>query len=281
MDEPTVKYIDVPFADAMCSAAEIRRYDSRQALDELLEPKDLSVVFQPIVRLATNEVFAYEALTRCGLPAFRDPTRLFERARRSGCSGRLGRRVREIAVARCDGVPVFLNVHPRELEERWLIRPDDPIYAHNRTVFIEVTEAVPLARFELCRSVLREIRQRADARLVIDDLGAGFSNLKLIADLEPDVVKLDRGLVASVHLDYRRQLLIGSIVHMCAKLGAVVVAEGIEQEEELATVRDCGAQFGQGYYFARPDFPLPLRERLEGAVCERAPLGCLDAPFVP
>ena len=169
--------------------------DSQVAIEALIVADDLSVVFQPIVRLATGEVFAYEALTRCAVRPYRDPTVLFERAADSGCCGRLGRMVREIAVPLCSGVPVFLNVHPRELEDRWIVRPDDPVFAHDRTVYIEVTESVPLMHFELCRSVLRELRQRTDARLVIDDLGAGFSNLKLITELEPDVVKLDRSLV--------------------------------------------------------------------------------------
>jgi len=237
--------------------------DSQVAIEALIMPEDLSVVFQPIMRLATGEVFAYEALTRCAVRPYRNPTALFERAADSGCCGRLGRMVREIAVPLCSGVPVFLNVHPRELEDRWIVRPDDPVFAHDRTVYIEVTESVPLMHFELCRSVLRELRQRTDARLVIDDLGAGFSNLKLITELEPDVVKLDRSLVMALDKSGRRRVLVEMIVSLCSRLGAQVVAEGVETEEELEAVRKCGVQFVQGFLFARPGFPLPLRERLE------------------
>jgi EAL domain-containing protein (putative c-di-GMP-specific phosphodiesterase class I) len=258
---------DVPFAHALCFPVHEVRCASAYAIEALVAPESLSVVFQPIVRLATGEVFAYEALTRCQEPALSNPEFLFERARHTGCSGRLGRMARDLAVKQCGGVPLFLNVHPRELEERWIVRPDDPIFAHDRTIFLEITEAEPLAHPELCRSVLREIRKRTDVRLVIDDLGSGFSNLQLIADLEPDVVKLDRSLVTSLHKDPRRRVVVKGIVQMCAQLGARVVAEGIEVVEELKAARDCGAHFGQGFLFARPDFPLPLRNRLERADC--------------
>lgn len=237
--------------------------DSQSAIDALILAEDLSVVFQPIVRLSTEEVFAYEALTRCALKSYRDPTVLFECAVKSGCCGRLGRMVREVAVPLCAGVPVFLNLHPRELEERWVLRPDDPLFEHDRTVYLEVTESVPLLHFELCSNVLRELRRRTDARIVIDDLGAGFSNLNLIAELAPDVVKIDRSLIQHLDASTRRRVVVETIVHMCTQLGSEVVAEGIETEAELDAVRACGVQFGQGYLFARPSYPLPLHNRLE------------------
>lgn len=230
----------------------------RSELSNLIRTEDLSVVFQPIMRLSTGKVFAYEALTRCTVPAFKNPEILFQRAVQDGCCGRLGRGVRETAVPLCEGVPVFLNVHPRELEEKWLVRPDDPVFMHDHTVYIEITEAVPLTHFQLCRSVLAEVRQRADARLVIDDLGAGYSNVRLIADLEPAVVKLDRSLIIDIHKFPRKQMLVKGLVNMCVNLGAQVVAEGIELADELAALRDTGVHYGQGYLFARPGFPLPL-----------------------
>jgi EAL domain-containing protein (putative c-di-GMP-specific phosphodiesterase class I) len=236
---------------------------STTALSNLIRRQDLSVVFQPIVRLATGKVFAYEALTRCSVPAFRNPEVLFERAVRDGCCGRLGRTVREVAIPLCEGVPIFVNVHPRELEEKWLVRPDDPVFMHDSTVYIEITEAVPLTHFQLCKHVLSEVRQRADARLVIDDLGAGFSNVRLIADLEPSVVKLDRSLIMNLDKEPRKQMLVRGLVNMCVNLGAQVVAEGIETAEELEALRDTGAHYGQGYYFARPAFPLPLAHLIE------------------
>jgi EAL domain-containing protein (putative c-di-GMP-specific phosphodiesterase class I) len=235
---------------------------SSTALGKLITTNDLSVVFQPIVRVATNEVYAYEALLRCAVPEYKNPAVLFERAVKDRCVGRLGKTVREVAMPLCDSVPVFFNVHPVELSDRWLVRPDDPIYTHDEPVFLEITESVPLAHFDLCRSVLREIRERADARLVVDDLGAGYSNLKYIADLEPAVVKLDRELIGGIASRPRVQRLVKWLVRLCEDLGAEVVAEGVETHDELSAVRDQGVTLVQGYYLARPGFPLPLADRV-------------------
>lgn len=218
---------------------------------------DLSVVFQPIVGLGTGTLLAHEALVRCRKPELKSPPVLFERAVSAGCVGRLGRMIREIAMPLAAGCPIFLNVHPQELQERWLVRPDDPIYQHDAEVFLEITESVPLTHYELCIDVLKEVRARSGVHLVVDDLGAGYSNLKRIVDLAPQVVKLDRGLVCGVDRSPRQRQLVSSVVRLCTDLHAVVVAEGIETEDELRALTDTGAHYGQGYLFARPAFPMP------------------------
>jgi EAL domain-containing protein (putative c-di-GMP-specific phosphodiesterase class I) len=223
----------------------------------LVSPDDLSVVFQPIVSMTDGKLFAHEALVRCRVPEFASPPVLFERAVQAGCVGRLGRMIREIAVPLSFGRPIFLNVHPLELEEGWIVRPDDPIFVHDHAVFLEVTESVPLTHSALCKNVLQELRDRSGAQLVVDDLGAGYSNLKHIADLEPAVVKLDRGLIAGIEASPRQRQLVSSIVRLCTDLSAVVVAEGIETDAEFSALCDTGVHYGQGYLFARPAYPMP------------------------
>jgi EAL domain-containing protein (putative c-di-GMP-specific phosphodiesterase class I) len=231
--------------------------DSWLAIRALVEKDDLRVVFQPIVDLTTGETFAYEALVRCQIPRYASPTVLFERASKLGCAGRLGRMIREIAIPLASGHPLFINIHPHELNEGWLVRPDDPIYEHDAPVYLEITESVPLTHFDLVMSVLREVKTRGNLQLVVDDLGAGYSNLKSIIDLEPQVVKLDRGLIAGVEKSPRQRQLVSSVVSLCRDLKARVVVEGIETEDELSALRDSGADFAQGYLFARPNYPLP------------------------
>jgi EAL domain-containing protein (putative c-di-GMP-specific phosphodiesterase class I) len=219
--------------------------------------QDLDVVFQPIVDLRTGWTVAYEALTRCKWVELQDPVTLFVRASAEGCVGRLGRSIREVAFERCDDAPLFVNIHPGELNEGWLVRPDDPIFFHDRAVYVEITESAAFNYFELCLNVLREISSRGGVYLVVDDLGAGYSNLKRVLDLEPRVVKLDLALVRGIEKSRRQQILVRQVVALCQELGADVVAEGIETLEELKAVRDTGAQMGQGYLFARPAYPVP------------------------
>jgi EAL domain-containing protein (putative c-di-GMP-specific phosphodiesterase class I) len=165
--------------------------------------------------------------------------------------------IREIAMPLAVGRPLFINIHPQELNEGWLVRPDDPIYEHDAPIYLEITESVPLTHFDLVMSVLREVKMRGNVQLVVDDLGAGYSNLKSIADLEPHVVKLDRDLVAGVDKNQRQRQLVSSVVSLCRDLKARVVVEGVETEEEFAALRDTGADFAQGFLFARPNYPIP------------------------
>jgi EAL domain-containing protein (putative c-di-GMP-specific phosphodiesterase class I) len=226
-------------------------------LGNIVRADELSVSFQPIVSLDTGKVFACEALVRCDVPIYSHPEKLFAEAVNAGCTGRLGRMIREVATSLCRDMPIFMNVHPVELREPWLIRPDDPIYTHSSDVYLEITESVPFEHFDVCHSVLREIRWRGGVHLVVDDLGAGYSNLKRISDLEPKVVKLDRELVRGIHENVRQQWLVKSVVQLCQDMDARVVAEGIETAEELSALRDAGVHYGQGYLFARPAYPIP------------------------
>jgi EAL domain-containing protein (putative c-di-GMP-specific phosphodiesterase class I) len=226
------------------------------AIRRVLDARDVRVVFQPVVDLRTQKTFAFEALVRSKSPEFDSPMSLFAAAVDASCVGELGRLIREMAIASCPDFPLFLNVHPAELNERYIVQTDDPVFAHDHDVYLEITEGVPLSHFELCKSILSEVRGRG-VYLVVDDLGAGYSNLKYIADLHPRIVKLDRELIAGLVKNSRLFTLVSGIVVLCNELDALVVAEGIETVDELDAVIETGARFGQGYLLARPAFPLP------------------------
>ena len=234
-------------------ALRIKEYTVNTEMVGCIPLADLHCVYQPIVDLSTGQVFAYEMLARCNTPGLTNPEVLFKRAASERFTGQLGRALRGIGSQGCRGIPIFLNVHPTELSDRYLIQPDDPMYRHDDDVYVEITESVPFTYYEICNSVLREIRDRGAVHLVVDDLGAGYSNLKRIADLMPAVVKLDRMLITNLDRNERQQILVKAVVRMCVDLGAKVVAEGLETWEEIRAVRDCGCHYGQGYALGRPD----------------------------
>jgi EAL domain-containing protein (putative c-di-GMP-specific phosphodiesterase class I) len=226
-----------------------RRVGPEAAMSHVVDAEQISVVYQPILDLERGTVFSYEVLVRS--QEFRSPPELFDAAVEGACAGALGRVIRRKAVEGCSDHPLFLNVHPNEFDEGWLVRPDDPVFHHEPEVFLEITESVPLSHFERCGAVLREVRGKG-VYLAVDDLGAGYSNLKYIADLAPEIVKLDRALVSNLAEDDRLRMLVKALVRLCEDLGARVVAEGIEQLDELHAARDAGVHFGQGYLIARP-----------------------------
>lgn len=222
-----------------------------------LDSSAMDVVFQPIVDLKKRSLFAHEVLARCQIPVYENPEHLFRTAVEQGVAGRIGRMVRDVALARVQKTPLFLNIDPAELSSRWLVRTDDPICLHEAPIFLEITEAASIDYFDLCKGALSEICSRTGAKLVIDDFGAGYSNLLRIVELEPAVVKLDRQLIVDIDKSKRKQILVRGLVRLCAELGADVVAEGIETEDEFRAVLDSGARYGQGYLLARPASPAP------------------------
>ena len=220
----------------------------------VIAERKVRLVYQPVVNLHTHEIFAHEALVRTD--AYASPPALFQAAVDAGLVGELGRMLRDESVKNCPNSTLFINIHPAELNQPYLVQPDDPIFTHTEDVYIELTESVPLSHFKLCNQILSEIRGKG-IYLVVDDLGAGYSNLKYIVDLHPRVVKLDRELIAGIRRRTRLHTLVKSIVKMSVELGALVVAEGIETVEELSAILETGAHFGQGYLLARPAFPPP------------------------
>jgi EAL domain-containing protein (putative c-di-GMP-specific phosphodiesterase class I) len=220
-------------------------------VEEALAQGKLYIAYQPLVDLRRHTTFGFEALVRSEAPEFPNALSVVEAAVESGFMGRLGRALRRMAVDNCPDHVLFLNLHPDEFDEPWLVRPDDAAVAHDRDVFLEITESVPLTHYRYCHSVLREIRAKG-LNIAVDDLGAGYSNLKYIADLAPEVVKLDRSLIADLTGGGRLHTLVTSIVDLCRRLGARVVAEGIETKDELEAVIATGAHYGQGYFLGRP-----------------------------
>jgi len=243
------------------------REDLVTGLSAVLRTGEIFAVFQPMIDLRHQRVFAYEALVRSTSEHFRGPTSLFDAAIASRCCGMLGRVVREIATESCPDATLFLNVHPREFEEEWLVKPDDPVFSHHHPIFLEITEAAPIADLMTGKSVIAELRSKSIS-FAIDDLGVGYSNLKNIAELAPDIVKLDRGLVADLSTEPRMRILVSALVQLCDDLGARVVAEGVESEDEALALMDTGAHFAQGYYYGRPS---PLPEALSSAWLTRDP----------
>ncbi len=227
-----------------------------RAIHEMVDLGQVGIAFQPIVDVHRRRVFAYEALAANHNPLFASTPEMFEAAVQAGRVAELGRLHRDQAIRLCPHQPLFLNIDPHEFDYGWLVRPDDPMFRHRHPVTLEITESVPIKYFTQCHSVLGEIRQKGIS-LAIDDLGAGFSNLKYIADLQPELVKLDRELIVGCSPGNRQSRLLCSIVALCKEMSARTIAEGIETVGELRAAIDAGVDFAQGYLLGRPACPPP------------------------
>lgn len=221
------------------------------SVDAAIEAGQIYVDLQPVVELATGKVYGVEALARCRRPSLASPLQLFAEAQDQGALVRLGRELRRRSVAAANGQRLFLNVHPGELDDEDMIRADDSIAHHTGELVIEVPESSPLQRYRFAHSNLETLRSRG-VKIALDDFGAGYSNFGYIQQLSPDLVKLDRELIAGAALHSRQFRLLSSLNALCVAQGAKVVAEGIETRDELSAVIAAGIPFAQGFYLGRP-----------------------------
>lgn len=122
-------------------------------------------------------------------------------------------------------------------------------------IIFEFTESEQTLDTDHVKSIIRAYDEMGFLT-AIDDFGAGFSGLNLLADFQPDIIKLDMGLIRAVDHDHVRRTIVGSMVRAAHDLGITVIAEGIETADEFAALRDLGVDLMQGFYFAKPGFQM-------------------------
>lgn len=215
------------------------------------------MAFQPIVDLATRSVFAYEALVRGsdGEPAaevlakVNDQNRYrFDQAARVCAIGTAA----EVGLGTALSINFLPNaVYRPETCIRVTLEAAAELGFPTSQIIFEVNEAEPIGDRGHLRGIFAEYR-RQGFKTAIDDFGAGYAGLSLLADFEPDLIKLDMALIRNIHLDRTRRAIIGGTLQTCAALGITVIAEGVEQDEEVAVLREMGITLFQGYRFGRP-----------------------------
>jgi EAL domain-containing protein (putative c-di-GMP-specific phosphodiesterase class I) len=238
----------------------VSRMDARHRIREVMEHAEaLSMVFQPIVDLASEEIIAMEALARFHTAPVRAPDVWFAEAHGAG----VGVELELFAVAKAlaqrsmlpPGVALTVNLGPEAIVQPEVADWVADAAQRGDVLVLELTEHTRVDDYPGLTSVLQALRQNG-ARLAVDDTGAGFSSFAHILRLAPDYIKLDRDLVSGLDLDPVRRALVASIVMFGAETGAQVIAEGVENEDELQVLRGLGVTYGQGYHLGRPVEPV-------------------------
>ena len=236
-----------------------------KTLKKILDQRNLTVLFQPVMQLSNGKFFGYEGLIRG--PAnnpLHSPVNLFCAARNQGLSLEIEMLCRQIVLESfvAQNLPgqLFLNVSPETLKHPSFKNGQTLAYLDNfgmapERVIIEITENQPTFDYSGIRNALLHYRSMG-FQIAIDDLGEGFSSLRLWSELRPEFVKVDMHFVQDANTDPLKQQLLRSIQSIALSTGTRVIAEGIETEAEFKIIRDIGMKFGQGYFIARPD-PTP------------------------
>lgn len=220
----------------------------------------LWMAFQPIVYAREQKILGFEALLRCPDPALPDPGALIDTAERLGQIHVLGRTVRdriaEQIPAAPDGVTIFVNLHPDDLEDEDLWDGNSPLLRHAARVVLEITERAPLDHVAALRSHIARLRELG-FRLAVDDFGAGYAGLTSFASIEPEFVKIDMSLVRDIDHNPVKHRVVSRMTELAHDLGMLVIAEGIETPAEREALVRIGCDFLQGYLLAMPGKPFP------------------------
>ena len=220
---------------------------------------DFSMAFQPIVDVRTQQVYAYEALVRAQaggsaaevLDRVNDDNRYFFdqtcRVKAVELAARLGLTAR-----------LSINFMPNAVYEaatciRATLLAAQQYGFPTRQLVFEITENERLVEKEHLKCIIKEYK-RQGFKAAIDDFGAGYSGLNLLAEFQPDLIKLDMDLTRHIDSDQVRQAIVRGILGVCQALQIEVVAEGIETVAEFETLRGMGVPYMQGYLFARPAY---------------------------
>lgn len=230
-------------------------------LANILKFRQLTPVFQPIVSLGQERIIGYEALIRgpSDNPLY-SPSALFSVAERHGMVGQLEFICRELAIAKYAELKLreklFLNINPA-----FFLQPD----YHNNVVLkllkqhrvdpsrivIELTEHYPGNDYAVMFDAVLHYRLLG-FKIAIDDLGCGYSGLRLWSELLPDYVKIDRHFINGLDKDPVKLNFVRSILAIAKSLNCIIIAEGVETEGEYRAISDIGISHAQGHYFARP-----------------------------
>ena len=227
-----------------------RREEIQARVEAIIEHREFQPVFQPIVELESGRTVGYEALTR--FADGRRPDLWFADAAMAGVGVRL--EVATMSAAQEDAAflppDAYLSLNVSPFLATALMPLVATLEAATRDTVLEITEQVPVESYASLRAALDHLR--GHVRVAVDDAGAGYAGLRHILEIRPQIVKLDIALVRGVNADPARRALISSMVAFAAETDCALVAEGVETEAELATLRGLGVAFGQGYLFGRP-----------------------------
>jgi EAL domain-containing protein (putative c-di-GMP-specific phosphodiesterase class I) len=254
--------------EAFTDSLQQRKQEQRRAslrLKEVLKSRAIAAVYQPVVDLQERRVLGYEALSRVSSEAFAGPDELFKVAYENDAVWKLERICREKALRGARGLRpdqlLFVNVEPDSVHDPALRSQatfallQEVGIAPAQVVF-EMTEHTAVRDLVTFRQLLSYL-QFQGFRLAVDDVGSGYSGLKSIAELRPNYIKIDMGLIRDLHLDPIKQDLTATIARFSSNSGITLIAEGVETTDELRCLQGLGVRYAQGYLFARPGPPFP------------------------
>ena len=233
--------------------AQRSRNETRARIDGIIEGREFSCVYQPIWDFRSARPVGFEALCRFAAEPYRPPDKWFCEAFEGDLGVRLELAVLESALegqgAFPDDIFLAVNASPETILSDEL--PPLLRKASGGRIVLEMTEHARVDDYVALRRALACMRATG-VRLAIDDAGAGFASLQHVLQLSPDIIKPDMSLTRGVDTDPARRALAAALIFFAREIDCQIIAEGIETEAELETLKLLGVTRGQGYFLGRP-----------------------------
>jgi len=256
------------FREALEVARHLREADrllARERLLDIILRERVVTAFQPIMGLGPDRtVLGFEALSRgpkgTGLERADD---LFGSATEHQLLVELDRLCRRRALLSSGRIPtnakIFVNTLPATIRDpqfrgRSLIESLDKAQVSPDRIVIEITEKLVIENYNLFREAMAYFTDLGMS-FAVDDVGSGYSGLESIARLKPTFLKIDIALIRDVHVSRVNRAICEAIIALGHGIGAAVIGEGIQAEEEAAALLEMGVDWGQGFHLGRPDTP--------------------------
>jgi EAL domain-containing protein (putative c-di-GMP-specific phosphodiesterase class I) len=240
--------------------ARIEARRRREEFTSLVLAEQVSMVFEPIARLTNREVLGYEALARgVGNPHLSTPKELFEVAEETDLLFELDCLCRLQALRQAkrlpDGAKLFLNLLPCAIydpafEGEALTRTLQDHQLSPGDVVFEISERESIGNFAIFREICDRYCEMG-FQIAMDDVGAGYGSLEAVTELSPDYIKVDIAFIRAIESDPTRREVLVALSGIARRIGAQIIAEGIETAEQFETLKELGVPFGQGYFVGR------------------------------
>jgi diguanylate cyclase (GGDEF)-like protein len=245
----------------------------RGIIDSLVTGGRIVSALQPIVRLVNDTVIGYEALARYPpLARIGTPDELFASAASLNMQSAVDLACVSAALRAAPNIgeaDLFVNVLIGTLvDQRGVAALDKAVHdarVDPASIVLEFSEREPVPDLALLQRIAAELRARG-FRIAVDDAGAGHASMRVIAELRPEFIKVDRSLIQAIDADRARRALVVALLSFSGHIGARVIAEGIETAREQEALQSLGVQFGQGWLLGRPVLMHPLEGNTEEVV---------------
>lgn len=251
----------------------------KESLEKIISNKQIKPVFQPIISLKDGSVYGYEALSRTtGDNQIADMEELFTSAKTHNKNWELEALCREKTMENAypfmnlsSQIKLFINVCPGVISQEALKKEiNQENLSHygieSHQLILEITERCVIEDLNSFENKILYYRDKG-FQLALDDIGSAFSGLTRIKDLQPDFVKVDRGLIQNIHKEDIKKALLKGMVAFSKASHTKIIAEGIESYEELKVLVELGVDYAQGYFIQRPAETIaPIDENLVAAI---------------